>query len=148
MTSHGAKQHAKSPACSYPLVVSPAGDKPDPPCLPPRALYTAQLLIGAVRDENVADVADALTGLDRERLLELAVSLAALVPYDQSIRELLAWNDSRYGVTGANRRVVRLRPHGTHAAFVRHRNHGEQPCGDCLSGERLYQRERKRTVRR
>lgn len=33
-----------------------------------------------------------------------------------------------------------LRGHGTHAAFNRHKNHGEQPCVPCVEGERVYQR--------
>lgn len=40
-----------------------------------------------------------------------------------------------------------LRPHGTHAAFTRHRNNGETPCELCVEGERLYQRQRKRVRR-
>lgn len=31
-----------------------------------------------------------------------------------------------------------LKPHGTHAAFVRHKNHGEDPCPACVQGEREY----------
>ena len=38
-------------------------------------------------------------------------------------------------------------PHGTHAAFTRHRYHGEQPCEVCVVGERVYQRERARRRR-
>lgn len=33
-------------------------------------------------------------------------------------------------------------PCGTHAAFARHRAHGEQPCEPCVIGEREYQRAR------
>lgn len=40
-----------------------------------------------------------------------------------------------------------LAPHGTHAAFVRHRSHGEEPCDDCRLAERVYQRQRKRSLR-
>ena len=34
------------------------------------------------------------------------------------------------------------RPCGTHAAYVRHKKAGEEPCGDCRTAERKYQRER------
>ena len=34
------------------------------------------------------------------------------------------------------------RPCGTHAAYSRHKAHGEEPCGDCRTAERSYQRER------
>jgi len=115
-------------------------------CLPARALYTAQLLIGAVRDGNASQVNRQIGGMDPPQLRELVVTLAALVPYDQSIRELLAWNDEQWHVHG--RKVQRLRPHGTHAAYARHRNHGEPACDDCLEAERLYQRARDRRRRR
>lgn len=35
-----------------------------------------------------------------------------------------------------------LQPHGTHAAYVRHRSHGEEPCDECKAGESDYQRAR------
>lgn len=35
-----------------------------------------------------------------------------------------------------------LQDHGTHAAFTRHKNHGETPCTDCIEGERQYQADR------
>lgn len=35
-----------------------------------------------------------------------------------------------------------LRPHGTHAAFTRHRNRGETPCARCVAGEKQFQAER------
>lgn len=40
-----------------------------------------------------------------------------------------------------------LRPHGTHAAFNRHKNNGEEPCQECRVGERTYQRLRARRDR-
>jgi hypothetical protein len=40
-----------------------------------------------------------------------------------------------------------LRPHGTHAAFNRHKNAGEAPCPDCVTAEREYQRGRMRRRR-
>lgn len=110
--------------------------------LPPRALYTAQLLIGAVRDNNATAVARLITRLPARDLQALAVTLAALVPYDQSIRELLAWNDDLRTPDGRQ-----LQPHGTHAAYTRHKKRGEQPCDDCMVGERNFQRARARNRR-
>lgn len=40
-----------------------------------------------------------------------------------------------------------LLPHGTHAAFMRHRNDNEEPCDSCKYGERIYQRHAKRRSR-
>lgn len=39
------------------------------------------------------------------------------------------------GIPGPGRQ---LRPCGTHAAYVRHKAHGEQPCPACEAGERQY----------
>lgn len=41
-----------------------------------------------------------------------------------------------------------LRPCGTHAAYVRHKNNNEPIDPWCLHAERAYQRNRKRTQRR
>lgn len=41
-----------------------------------------------------------------------------------------------------------LKPCGTHAAFVRHWSHSEEPCEACKQAERLYQRDRFRSARR
>jgi len=117
----------------------------DAVCLPVRALYTAQLLVGAVRDGNAEQVARRIGDLPAQQLRELAVTLAALVPYDNSIRQLLAWNDEQWHVRG--RKVQRLRPHGTHAAYTRHRTHGEPACDECAQAERDYQRVRDRRRR-
>ena len=35
-----------------------------------------------------------------------------------------------------------LVPHGTHAAFVRHKKAKEDPCVECVDGERAFQAER------
>lgn len=40
-----------------------------------------------------------------------------------------------------------LEPHGTHAAFDRHRKRGEDPCARCRVGERAYNTNRKRRRR-
>lgn len=36
--------------------------------------------------------------------------------------------------------VPTLRPHGTHAAYMRHKARGSDPCQECVEGEREYQR--------
>lgn len=114
--------------------------------LPPVAVHDAQRLICAVREHGPDDVAVLVRRLTRNDLYVLAVTLAAMVPDDYSPAELLAWNDSRWtprpvvvvpGVAPAPRP---LRPHGTHAAFIRHRSRKEEPCDACWHGEREYQR--------
>lgn len=129
-------------------------------CLPTEAINRAVLLAAAVHDEGPDEVTAVLAPLHRQDLLELAVALAAMVPVDYTPAELLAWNDSRY------RRISRpvldrqqplfpaavvngrpLRPHGTHAAFMRHRTRREEPCESCWHGEREYQRLRARRRR-
>lgn len=152
MTSHGAKQTAHQSRCNSTV------DLHAP--LPTRAVQTAQMLIGAVHEQGPDDVAAILQPLSRPQLLELVVALAAMVPVDYTPTELLAWNDARYQVRRTevadhqpplfpvvlvNGRP--LRPHGTHAAFVRHRSHREEPCAACWHGEREYQRGRKRRYR-
>lgn len=122
--------------------------------LPAAAIGRAMRLAASVHDEGPPEVAALLRPLDRAALLELAVTLAAMVPVDYSPAELLAWNDHRYAnprpaasageqaplfpvvdVTGG------LKPHGTHAAFNRHKKRGENPCDECTFGESQYQAE-------
>lgn len=135
---------------------SPAHELTD---LPVRAVGRAARLAGAVHEGGPDDVAAVLCPLNRPELLELAVALAAMVPTDYSPGDLLAWNDRRYADVEAqfqsplvlvesakgNRRA--LQPHGTHAAFNRHRKRGESPCVGCWQGERDFQRERARRRR-
>lgn len=40
-----------------------------------------------------------------------------------------------------------LEPHGSHAAYDRHKRRGQTPCPDCRLGERIYNTERKRRNR-
>jgi hypothetical protein len=52
------------------------------------------------------------------------------------------------GAMGASVRPVTVcQPCGTHAAYVRHRAHGEPPDLACAEAERAYQRNRKRRFR-
>jgi hypothetical protein len=130
-------------------------------CLPSGALQRAVLLVGAVHDEGPREVEMLLRRLTRTDLYSLAVVLAALVPADYTPAELLAWNDHQYArprptpaagsqpplfpavATGGRP----LKPHGTHAAFNRHKAAGEDPCEPCVFGERDFQRDRQRTRR-
>jgi hypothetical protein len=117
--------------------------------LPPDALARAALLVGAVHDHGPAEVDQILRRCTHHDLLALSVTLAALVPCEYSVSELLAWNDCQWERPPLD--VVpdpkELQPHGTHAAFNRHRKAGDEPCDPCWCGERRYQRERKRRGR-
>lgn len=152
---HG--EHSVSQTCNFTAVLPPTGPvHSGDNALPAAAVGTAIRLVGAVHEQGPDDVADILTDLNSQDLLALAVTLAAMVPDDYSPVELLAWNDSRYAGTvtaPASSQpplfpviaVTRqLKPHGTHAAFVLHRKHREEPCDACWHGEREYQRNRKR----
>lgn len=112
--------------------------------LPPRALERAQRLACVVHgDGGPKEVAALLEPLGRDDLYALAVTLAALVDIDRSVAELLAW------YTGSTRqeRDFNLAPHGTHAAYTRHKSRGEEPCWDCVEGQRAYDRDRARRRR-
>jgi len=61
--------------------------------LPAEAVTLAQLLVGAVHDDGPGEVAALLTRLDTAELYALTVTLAAMVPTDRTVTELLAWND-------------------------------------------------------
>lgn len=128
--------------------------------LPAEAVATAVRLAGAVHDDGPDEVGAILRHLTPQQLRALAVTLAAMVPVEYTPVELLAWNDHRYARPAAAPAPDRqpplfpavmvtreLRPHGTHAAFVRHRTNKEEPCEACWHGEREYQRNRKRQVR-
>jgi hypothetical protein len=54
-------------------------------------------------------------------------------------------DDPHVGLTRSGPRPEPLlQPHGTHAAYNRHRNRSETPCETCVAGERVYQSERER----
>lgn len=108
-------------------------------CLPDRLIDHAMVLVGAVRSRSPEVVGAVLAGSSRADLHALAVCLAAMVPTGKTPVELLAWNDGLPGRVASS-----LRPCGTHAAFVRHRNNNETPCEECLTAERAYQRARQR----
>lgn len=53
----------------------------------------------------------------------------------------MAWDDTELDDP------PRVLPHGTHAAFNRHREHRQKPCARCQRGERAYQARRMRRNR-
>lgn len=114
--------------------------------LPTRAVDRALALIGAVREEDPTATTAILTKMRPRDLYALAVTLAAMVPVDQSPAELLAWNDADKTPV-LKHQPQGLSPHGTHAAFNRHRTNGTEPCDACWTGERDYQRGRARRRR-
>ena len=59
-------------------------------CLPAHLITAAMRLVGAVHEEGLPEVNDAMTGVD---LRGLCIVLAAMVPDDKSPSELLEWND-------------------------------------------------------
>jgi hypothetical protein len=103
------------------------------------ALAVASALVCAVHDRDAAQVRDLLVGAD---LPALAVVLAACVPDDARLSDLLDWTADL-----PQPKPAELQPHGTHAAYERHKNHLEQPCELCINGEREYQRNRRRRER-
>jgi hypothetical protein len=144
------------PARSVELVdVDVLADRAD---LAERLLPTALDLVMRVHDDGRQAVAELLAQIAPGELPALLVVLAALVPVDQGIADLLAWvTFDEYGrpltgVTPALPRTTargrRLKPCGTHAAYNRHRKLGEDPCRACETAERIYQRNRDRTKTR
>ena len=109
-------------------------------------------LVGIVRDYGLDTITEFVRQRDRHQLEAMAVALAAMVPDDQPVSALLAWIEpehvDRSRPSKAGRKPPReLRPCGTHAAFVRHKAAGQDPCGSCQGAERIYQRGRKRLAR-
>lgn len=108
--------------------------------LPTKAVGDAMTLTAAVHDYDSESVRVVLERSSRSHLHAVIVSLAAMVNVDATPSELLAWNDTETD-------PVELMPHGTHAAFNRHKGRGETPCPSCADGERRYQRLRNRRRR-
>ena len=96
--------------------------------------------------------------LELADLPALAVALAALVPDDQTINNLLRWYHPHLpaapapATTAARERsalAVRvLQPCGTHAAYARHKTRREPACDACTVAERAYQNARPRDRRK
>lgn len=55
-------------------------------------------------------------------------------------QRVAAYRDRLRGPAGQTGRPVTA-PHGTHAAFERHRRAGEPPCLECVEGEREHRAE-------
>lgn len=126
---------------TFTLAPSEPGDRID------QALPLALELVDAVRR---ADRLDVRCVLDRADTPALLVVLAAMVNDDRPVSDLLGWvpNDNvRPLRTARQRRARLLRPCGTHAAFIRHKERGEPIDAACLTEERRYQRDRKRIAR-
>lgn len=111
-----------------------------------QALPVAVELVQAVHDSDLSDV---LCALDRTDTDLLCLVLAAMLDDDRSVRSLL--RDLPALVSRLNgprpRKPRNLRPCGTHAAYVRHRAAGQDPCEPCVHAERAYQRARPRDRR-
>lgn len=113
--------------------------------LPVKAVERAQMLAGIVHgDGELREVEAILCPLDHVDLYAVCVALAAMVDVDKSVSELLSWYQP---TRRRHERNGRLAPHGTHAAFTRHKIRREEPCWDCVEAERAYQRNRKRPGR-
>jgi hypothetical protein len=121
-----------------------------------RAVTDALELISLVRDLDPALVHERIGAMSRPWMEATCIALAAMVPVDQTPAELLAWCDPDLQRREADRRrrILRaakatrnLRPHGTHAAYARHKTNGTVPCDLCVAAERTYQRDRKRRLR-
>lgn len=100
------------------------------------AALAAKTLTHAIRTGDQLTVQRILTRPDLPRI---AVELALQIPAP-----------SRRRLVAPSRRMPEseMKPHGTHAAFNRHKAHGEEPCSTCWEGERIYQAQRARDRRR
>lgn len=104
--------------------------------LPPEAITTAQLLVGAVRAHDADAARELLDGAD---LHALAVTLAAFVDDSKTPAELLAWNDGPQWD-----RMVWRRNLTDDDCLEHHRDFARGRRGqDVEDGEREYQRRRK-----
>lgn len=112
-----------------------------------QSLDMALELADAVKRNHRGDVQCVL---DRADTAALCLVLAAMVDDDRSVKGLLRDIPSLLRWLGHPRatRARSLRPCGTHAAFVRHKNRGEEPDPECVEAERAYQRARSRENRR
>lgn len=122
-----------------------------------RLVPIATDLVMRVHDEGRDSIARLLESLADVERCALLVVLAAMVPTDAPVADLLAWVTwDEYGrplpgrrvpPAGHDLRVREVRPCGTHAAYVRHKSRHEVPCTVCADAERAYQRARARRRR-
>ncbi|AOD24058.1 hypothetical protein IM25_22785 [Rhodococcus sp. p52] len=97
-----------------------------------------QLVAIAHGEGSAGDVARLTANLDRQQLIGLAISCAAMVDPDKSVAELLAWmnaDDPRQGWTDEELR----RAHARYTRGVRDEH--------TVQGERIYQKISKRRQR-
>lgn len=122
---------------------------PDGERLAVAAVKRAQRLACTVRDDGAYEVARITDRLTRDELVALCVALAAMVPVDQTAKELLAWLNKpkpkrqlpeghRFPLMNWSETSRRM----AHAAY--HRGRRDQWA---VEGERAYQRERGRRRR-
>lgn len=94
-----------------------------------------------LREEGPDDIyRDRIARLNRGELVGLVFVLAAAVDIDRPVTELTAWTRDLHGDSIAP--VRQLRPHGTPAAYARHRRAGETPCIPCKNANAEDKRER------
>lgn len=111
-------------------------------------------LVGRVRQENRDTITDLLDSLTPEQTRALPVVLAAMVDDAHTPGELLAWvtwdEHGRALDPPPPPAPRQLRPCGTHSAFTRHKDRGEDPCQACRDAERTWQmlRARRRSRQR
>lgn len=102
----------------------------------------AEELLGvalALADDIRTDTAAAhrtVRYMDRADLEALACVLAACVPVDLPMSKLAWWR--LHVVPRRPMDPELLKPCGTRAAYVRHREHGEEPCGPCKTANSEY----------
>lgn len=96
-----------------------------------------------IRDEHPTTAARAFAHLTVAEVRDLVLLLAAAVPVDRPISELLGWFAPDVQVP--SRRV--LQPHGTPAAHKRHTERSEEPCVACVLAYREWDRNRKTAAR-
>lgn len=109
-----------------------------------RMVPTACQLTGHVHAHDKQAIHKVIRNLTPQEAYAVIVVLAAMIPQDQTPRELLAWTEQ----VPPRSRGVKLKPCGTHAAYWRHKTRGERIDDRCLDAERAYQRDRKREQRR
>jgi hypothetical protein len=95
-----------------------------------------------IRDEDPTSVARALDGLAPDELRDLAVLLAACVPTDKPLSDVVWWaDDTRLPA------ALKLQPCGTSGAYKRHLRRGEEPDVACVLAYRKAETTRKRNAR-
>lgn len=103
-----------------------------------RTIPTACELIDHVHTHNKKAIRQLLHNLNQQDIHALTIVLAAMIPEDRTIKELLAWTNQ----------LPQLKPCGTHAAYARHKTNNEPIDPLCQRAERAYQRNKKREQRR